>query len=105
VTKPIRVTVRGIPGAMVGHTLDLDVGEPEAEMRPGRSRCRHPHPWEGDELTQECRDFISQAARAAVERDGHYRFITWPDGEVTSFIKQARESSEPPSAGHGEQHE
>lgn len=69
--------------------IDLDVGEPHATVTRDHAIIRFPEPFDPNgELTDACRAFIVEAVKAAIERDGLRRNITWPD---------------PPSDHHGDQ--
>lgn len=87
--KPI-MSVRLIPGCYSAVRINIEPGEPDADIRLNRADIRHPEPFDTHGLTDACRTYIQNAVQHAVEKDGHLRSITWSDA---------------PSQHHGGQHD
>ena len=98
--KPVtRISVRLIPAFFGEHTVNIEPGEPHANIALNHADIRFPDPLDGNHPTTACRDFITEAVRQAVLRDHHKRWISWPDGGLTSFTPEdSAPIFQPPSA-------
>lgn len=86
IPNPVRISIRAAPAVVAWHAPRIEVGEPSAEIGVSASTVRYPDAFDDvGELTPPCRDWITQAVRAAILRDGLKRWVTWPDLAVTSF--------------------
>lgn len=80
------VNVRLMPAVAALHEVDIQPGEPKADMGVNRTAVRFPDPFNEDgHPTDACRDFITESIRDAIRRDRRKRWISWPDRSTTSF--------------------
>jgi hypothetical protein len=74
----ITISVRLIPAVYSNVLVHITQGEASASITINRADIRHPHPFDENGITADCRSFIVQAVRSAIARDGHDRHINWP---------------------------
>ncbi|KQM51179.1 hypothetical protein ASE69_07635 [Sphingomonas sp. Leaf208] len=86
--KPVtRISVKLIPAFFGEHAVNIQPGEPHATIALNRADIWFPDPFIGNNPTDACRDYITEAVRQSVHRDRHERWISWPDGSLTSFTQ------------------
>ena len=88
-TKPDRlpatISVMMIPAGLTRCPVEIEAGEPEADIGLDHARIVFPDPFDGHgNLTGKCRTFLITAVQHAMDRDHHLRWIVWADGCLTS---------------------
>ena len=93
------------PRRYAQHTLEIEDGEPFAEISINSSLLSFPAPFDDNgHPTVLCREWLTEAVSEAIRRDGHLRIIIWSDDSLTTFNEAGQPTLRRPSANHEAQH-
>ena len=81
---PATMSIMLAPLRLTRYPVEIETGEPEANIELHHAAIRHPEPFDDDLLTVACRRFLYDAACAAVDADHRLRWIVWADRSLTS---------------------
>ena len=81
---PATMSIMLAPLRLTRYPVEIETGEPEADIALNHAVVRYPQPFKDDHLTVACRRFLYDAVCAAVDRDHRLRWIVWSDRSLTS---------------------